>query len=44
MTLDPLDPPTFGLDALSRASPLRYVHGAPLHNVIEAEEEEEEEE
>jgi hypothetical protein len=25
---------------LGRASPMRYVHGAPLHNVLEEEEEE----
>lgn len=29
----------FGLDNLGRVSPMRYVHGAPLHNVMEEEEE-----
>ena len=31
--------PPFTASELGRASPMRYVHGAPLHNVIEEEEE-----
>ena len=34
-------PAPFSIDDLGRASPMRYVHGAPLHNVIEEGEEEE---
>nr|GAT57935.1 predicted protein [Mycena chlorophos] len=35
-----LDPPEIPDDNQGRASPARYVHGAPLHNVLEEEEEE----
>lgn len=48
--MDELVPPSkvglgIGDDAVDagRASPGRYIHGAPLHNVLEEEEEEEEE-
>ena len=34
------DPPRVPLDETGRSSPGRYVHGAPLHNVLEEEEEE----
>ena len=36
---DILEPPVLDLDQ-GRNSPFRYVHGAPLHNVVEEEEEE----
>ncbi|KAF9466768.1 hypothetical protein BDZ94DRAFT_1157316 [Collybia nuda] len=35
-----IEPPRVALDETGRASPARYVHGAPLHNVLEEEEEE----
>ncbi|KAK7443796.1 hypothetical protein VKT23_015577 [Stygiomarasmius scandens] len=36
-----LEPPTIMIDDMAgRSSPARYVHGAPLHNVMEEEEEE----
>jgi hypothetical protein len=35
----PLDPPRVVLEESGRSSPMRYVHGAPLHNVLEEEEE-----
>ncbi|KIK58925.1 hypothetical protein GYMLUDRAFT_245700 [Collybiopsis luxurians FD-317 M1] len=39
--LEELIPPTkIGVDDSGRGSPGRYVHGAPLHNVLEEEEEE----
>ncbi|ESK90800.1 hypothetical protein Moror_4037 [Moniliophthora roreri MCA 2997] len=38
------EPPKIPPEENGRASPARYVHGAPLHNVLEEEEEEEEEE
>jgi hypothetical protein len=41
--LEPV-PPFAGMGEMGRASPLRYVHGAPLHNVLEEGEEEEVEE
>ena len=31
--------PPFTASEMGRASPMRYVHGAPLHNVLEEEEE-----
>ncbi|KAG6836676.1 hypothetical protein H0H93_005094 [Arthromyces matolae] len=34
------EPPRIALEETGRASPARYVHGAPLHNVLEEEEEE----
>lgn len=34
------EPPRIVLEESGRASPARYVHGAPLHNVVEEEEEE----
>jgi hypothetical protein len=34
-----MEPPNFDFDH-GRESPYRYVHGAPLHNVVEEEEEE----
>jgi len=34
-----MEPPNFEFDS-GRESPYRYVHGAPLHNVVEEEEEE----
>ncbi|KAK7047632.1 hypothetical protein VNI00_006400 [Paramarasmius palmivorus] len=34
------EPPKIPLEESGRASPARYVHGAPLHNVMEEEEEE----
>ena len=37
--VDILEPPVLDLDQ-GRSSPFRYVHGAPLHNVVEEEEEE----
>ena len=33
------EPPNFELDH-GRESPYRYIHGAPLHNVVEEEEDE----
>ncbi|TDL17053.1 hypothetical protein BD410DRAFT_901675 [Rickenella mellea] len=39
---DPLDTPPVLLEDIGRNSPLRYVHGAPLHNVMEERDEEEE--
>lgn len=33
------DPPRIQLEETGRKSPVRYVHGAPLHNVLEEEEE-----
>jgi len=36
---DYIEPPNFELDH-GRESPYRYIHGAPLHNVVEEEEEE----
>ena len=33
------DPPRIQLEETGRSSPARYVHGAPLHNVLEEEEE-----
>jgi len=36
---DYVEPPNFELDH-GRDSPFRYIHGAPLHNVVEEEEEE----
>lgn len=38
---DFVPPPPIDDPSLGRASPARYVHGAPLHNVLEEEEEEE---
>ncbi|KAH6902577.1 hypothetical protein BKA70DRAFT_1388193 [Coprinopsis sp. MPI-PUGE-AT-0042] len=38
---DFVPPPSIDDPSLGRASPARYVHGAPLHNVLEEEEEEE---
>ncbi|KAG5645311.1 hypothetical protein DXG03_006500 [Asterophora parasitica] len=35
-----IEPPRVPLEETGRASPARYVHGAPLHNVLEEEEEE----
>lgn len=35
-----LDPPKPIVEDSGRASPIRYIHGAPLHNVVEEEEEE----
>ncbi|KAG6856134.1 hypothetical protein H0H87_007194 [Tephrocybe sp. NHM501043] len=35
-----VEPPRVNVEETGRASPARYVHGAPLHNVIEEEEEE----
>ncbi|KAL0948044.1 hypothetical protein HGRIS_010669 [Hohenbuehelia grisea] len=35
-----VEPPRIHLEETGRSSPARYVHGAPLHNVIEEEEEE----
>ena len=36
-----MEPPSLDLDPQGRSSsPYRYVHGAPLHNVVEEEEEE----
>ena len=35
-----MEPPRIVLEESGRASPARYVHGAPLHNVVEEEEEE----
>ncbi|KAF9483685.1 hypothetical protein BDN70DRAFT_873531 [Pholiota conissans] len=35
-----IDPPRINLEETGRSSPARYVHGAPLHNVVEEEEEE----
>jgi hypothetical protein len=35
-----MEPPNLDLDQEGRSSPYRYVHGAPLHNVVEEEEEE----
>ncbi|KAG6902133.1 hypothetical protein C0995_003889 [Termitomyces sp. Mi166 len=35
-----VEPPRIGIEETGRASPGRYVHGAPLHNVMEEEEEE----
>jgi hypothetical protein len=35
-----IDVPHIPFDDPDRSSPLRYVHGAPLHNVLEEEEEE----
>jgi hypothetical protein len=42
----PLETPSLDpvIEESGRSSPVRYVHGAPLHNVLEEEEEEEEEE
>ena len=37
--VDILEPPVLDLDQ-GWNSPFRYVHGAPLHNVVEEEEEE----
>ncbi|KAF8646242.1 hypothetical protein AX16_007312 [Volvariella volvacea WC 439] len=37
-----MEPPRLFVEDTGRASPARYVHGAPLHNVIEEDEEEEE--
>ncbi|KAI0067395.1 hypothetical protein BV25DRAFT_1819719 [Artomyces pyxidatus] len=37
---DFMEPPRFDFEASGRESPYRYVHGAPLHNVVEEEEEE----
>ncbi|KAG6887999.1 hypothetical protein C0995_011104 [Termitomyces sp. Mi166 len=34
------EPPRIGIEETGRASPGRYVHGTPLHNVMEEEEEE----
>jgi hypothetical protein len=36
---DPGEPPRVPLEETGRASPGRYIHGAPLHNVVEEEEE-----
>ncbi|PPQ65039.1 hypothetical protein CVT26_015735 [Gymnopilus dilepis] len=36
----PFEPPRIVLEETGRASPMRYQHGAPLHNVIEDPEEE----
>lgn len=36
--VDPVQP--YVLGELGRSSPMRYIHGAPLHNVLEEEEEE----
>ncbi|KAF4588102.1 hypothetical protein EYR38_010067 [Pleurotus pulmonarius] len=38
--LSPVEPPRVVIEETGRASPARYVHGAPLHNVMEEEEEE----
>lgn len=35
-----MGPPRVPFEETGRASPMRYVHGAPLHNVLEEEEEE----
>ncbi|KAG6897989.1 hypothetical protein C0992_007943 [Termitomyces sp. T32_za158] len=35
-----VEPPRIAVEETGRASPARYVHGAPLHNVMEEEEEE----
>lgn len=41
LSLDVIDiPPRVPVDESGRSSPARYVHGAPLHNVLEEEEEE----
>ncbi|KAG6841180.1 hypothetical protein C0991_001106 [Blastosporella zonata] len=35
-----VEPPRINIEETGRVSPARYVHGAPLHNVLEEEEEE----
>lgn len=39
-TSEDMELPKIGLGIPGRESPYRYVHGAPLHNVLEEEEEE----
>ncbi|KAF5387584.1 hypothetical protein D9757_006610 [Collybiopsis confluens] len=40
VNMEELIPPKLGGDDGGRGSPARYIHGAPLHNVLEEEEEE----
>jgi hypothetical protein len=40
LEIPPVDPSRAVLEESGRGSPIRYVHGAPLHNVLEEEEEE----